>query len=195
MEPLIFNPPNEVITPDAISWFPPSWALIAVLCTTIGLTVWLVTLYRRYRKAFAAKRQALAELHIIMNESTVKEHDSGEQLIMINHLLKRVALHYYPQEKSQITILHGTQWSAWLCSKMKQLPTQDYPDSVTLLNHSIYQSATLLPNIITVPEAIEVVRAWCHKGLPAFNLMTMQLATPAIQTTTHKRLVQGVKHG
>jgi hypothetical protein len=186
MEPLIFNPPHEVILPDSINWWPPSLPLIGLILAVSALCVWLVIVIRHYRRAFAAQRQAVTELQLLLAQHEDNSNDTSTQLTTINQILKRVALHYYPQEKSSITVLHGQEWSVWLCSKIRSKvrnkialkPENDYAASLLLLNQSIYQSATQLPNVITVPAAIDIVQTWCKKGLPRFNLVTMKLTSP-----------------
>ena len=196
MEPLIFNPPHEVILPDSINWWPPSLALVALLFAVLVFSTWIVIVIRRYRRAFAAKQQALTELHVLLAQHEINKTDTSAQLTTINQILKRVALHYYPEEKSSITVLHGHDWSTWLCSKMrsnitiKRKPENDYAKSLLLLNQSVYQSATQLPNGITVPMAIDIAQTWCRKGLPRFIFVTLRLTAPRPSAPTG-----AVKHG
>lgn len=182
MEPLIFVPPNEVITPDSIDWWPPSLALIGLIIVAVGLVTWIVIVIKRYRVAFAARRQAVSELHALLTENTVNNTDTSSQLAMVNQILKRVALHYYPSESANIALLHGQDWSTWLCDKMTsksiKQSSPDYAASLLLLNQSMYQSAAQLSTVLTLPAAIDIAQMWCKKGLPRFNVFTMQLSAP-----------------
>jgi hypothetical protein len=186
MEPLIFVPPNEVITPDSIDWWPPSLALIGLIIAAIALVTWIVIVIKRYRAAFAARRQAVSELHTLLTKNTTNNTanntDTSYQLAMVNQILKRVALHYYPSESANIALLHGQDWSTWLCDKMTsksiKQASPDYAASLLLLNQSMYQSAAQLPTVLTLPTAIDIAQMWCKKGLPRFNVFTMQLSAP-----------------
>ena len=151
MEPLIFVPPNEVITPDSIDWWPPSLALIGLIIAAIALVTWIVIVIKRYRAAFAARRQAVSELYALLTENTANNTDTSSQLAMVNQILKRVALHYYPSESANIALLHGQDWSTWLCDKMTsksiKQASPDYAASLLLLNQSMYQSAAQLTTV------------------------------------------------
>lgn len=182
MEPLIFVPPNEVITPDSIDWWPPSLALIGLIIAAIALVTWIVIVIKRYRAAFAARRQAVSELHALLTENTANNTNTSSQLAMVNQILKRVALHYYPSESANIALLHGQDWSTWLCDKMTsksiKQASPDYAASLLLLNQSMYQSAAQLSTVLTLSSAIDLAQIWCKKGLPGFNVFTMQLSAP-----------------
>lgn len=180
MEPLIFVPPNEVITPDTINWWPPSLTLIMLILAIIGFVIWVVIIVRRYRDAFAARRQALCELGELLAGNLTEHTATSTQLAMVNQILKRVALHYYPNESATIALLHGQDWSSWLCTKMTNKSTkqssQDYGAALLLLNQSMYQPASQMSQVLTLAAAIDLAKIWCNKGLPQFNVFTMRLS-------------------
>lgn len=86
-------PPEPGIWPLAIGW----WLLIIILVFLVYISV--ATLVKR-RKFWAVKRQGLSQARTLTDHS------------QLNHLLKRVALHYYPAHR--VAGLNGQGWSDFL---------------------------------------------------------------------------------
>ena len=108
-DPLAQLRPNSL--PDPVGFWPPApgwWIASAVLLTIIATAaVWLYRLWRknRYRK------QALKQVDELF--SAWQQHQDERRFAHdCNRLLKKVALHAYPQK--DIASLSGTGWQEFL---------------------------------------------------------------------------------
>ena len=172
MEPQVFVPPNDVITPESISWFPPSWLLLGVLFAILAVICWSIITLIKYRRAYAVKRAAIIELAEIHAQSNLSDL---QKLVLFNQLLKRLALHYYPQEQGTITLLHSQAWSDWLEGKCHSAPNDQTREAWDTLSRALYLPASQLDNLNTHPNA-QAVLFWSGKGLPKFNWLTLRLS-------------------
>ena len=176
MEPQIFVPPNDVITPESISWFPPSWLLSVILFTVLALIIWCIITLVKYRQVYAVKRAAIIELSEIQAQANLSDF---QKLVLFNQLLKRLALHYYPQEQSSIALLHSQAWSDWLQDKCQSSPNEQTREAWDTLSRALYLPASQFNNLNTHPSA-EAVLFWTGKGLPKFNWLTLRLSSKGI---------------
>ena len=176
MEPQIFVPPNDVITPASISWFPPSWLLSVILLTVFALIIWCIITLVKYRHAYAVKRAAIIELSEIQAQANLSDF---QKLVLFNQLPKRLALHYHPQEQNSITLLHSQAWSDWLQGKCQSAPNDQTLEALNTLSHALYLPASQFDNLNTHPSA-KAVLFWTGKGLPKFNWLTLRLSNKGI---------------
>jgi hypothetical protein len=101
---------QDIVVPEAISWWPlaPGWygvgALLVMLTVWAGLRGW-----RRHRRD-AYRRQALRELEAL--RAARGEADGGLLLADVAELLRRVALSAYP--RSRVVGLTGEAWLGFL---------------------------------------------------------------------------------
>lgn len=172
MEPQVFIPPNEVITPETINWFPPSWLLSAILLGVFTIIIVSFISFIRYRQAYAVKRAALIELSQIQTQANLSDL---QKLVLFNQLLKRLALHYYPQEQATITLLHSQAWSDWLQAKCQSSPNQQICGVWDALSRTLYLPESQLDNL-GIETSVQSILFWSDKGLPKFNWLTLRLS-------------------
>ena len=97
---------NDIVEPNAASWWPPSWVALAVAAIAlIGVTVLIIWVFRRWQKS-RVRKTAIKQL-LQQNDSSV------EQLTV---LLKRTALAYYPREL--IAEKHSRKWLIFLLAPL-----------------------------------------------------------------------------
>ncbi len=101
-DPLADLPPLAM--PEAISWWPPApgwWLLAALLLASCG---WLALLGWRSFQHGRARRECLDRLRQIGDN--YRAHGSTQRYLTdVNQLIKRFALHYYPE--AGLASLHG----------------------------------------------------------------------------------------
>jgi len=103
---------RDVHLPDAPGWWPPApgwWLLAAVLLMLIGFGVY--TLVKRHRRE-APRRQALAELERLNEDTRSGALSSQEAIHAANALLKRLWVHV--DHDVSISSLTGDAWLAYL---------------------------------------------------------------------------------
>lgn len=146
---------HDIQTPDPAGWWPlaPGWWVLIILCLALlgALVYWRVTRsrQRRYRK------EALNLLAVI--EQRPSEHSLAD----VNDLLKRVALHAYPQEHSAIARSYGEQWVQWLnrkCSAPVFTGT-----AAEDLSTGLYRDGRQTPS----PDLIFATRMWIQQHAKA----------------------------
>ncbi|WP_051275383.1 DUF4381 domain-containing protein [Aestuariibacter salexigens] len=92
---------------NTISWWPLAYGWWIALCFSvivIGAVTWFII---RRRQLLRARRAALLELQAI-------DTSAPDAATRINQLLKRVAMHYYPD--AGVSALYGDEWTAFLAS-------------------------------------------------------------------------------
>lgn len=125
---------EEVLPPDAVSWWPqaPGWRYVGILLLILlGWYAWRRVrhwLRNRYR------REALRAL-----DGLEREHrQQASLLVPLSRLLKATALQMAPRE--EVAALSGEAWPLWLNIQVKQPVFTD--TSCRLLSVTQYQSST-----------------------------------------------------
>lgn len=97
---------NDIIAPSLPSFWPPApiyWFLSGALIILLLLSVYL---FKKYKKQKVKQKTALKQL--------TQLQDANADFILLNQLLKGVALLYFPRR--QVASLHGEQWFDFLQS-------------------------------------------------------------------------------
>jgi len=97
---------NDIIAPSSPSFWPPApiyWFLSGALIIFLLLSVYL---FKKYKKQKVKQNKALKQL--------IHLERSNADFIVLNQLLKGVALLYFPRR--QVASLHGEQWFDFLQS-------------------------------------------------------------------------------
>ncbi|WP_354624967.1 DUF4381 domain-containing protein [Psychromonas sp. MME2] len=95
---------HDVIAPSIPSWWPLAaiyWFLIALV---IGLAIASTYLYKKQQQEKQKQQKALQQLRQLQR--------SNANFVLLNQLLKGVALSYFPRQK--VASLHGEQWFEFL---------------------------------------------------------------------------------
>lgn len=107
---------KDIHLPNAISWWPlaPGWW---ILLTLILATFFIILLALRYRRLYAWRKSALAELSYIINNK-----NSNELGAALSELVRRCAIQLQKRSKKPIAIaqLEGKQWSDYLSTVMEK---------------------------------------------------------------------------
>lgn len=145
---------EPIVTPPPVGFWPPApgwWVLVLASCVILGVAgIWLL----RNRRRLAYQRQALTELHLLRPETTV------HYAMQLDALLKRAALHAYPNDAHKIASLHGRQWLDYLREALPDWQPQEAP---RVLTESIYR-----PKPQFDPLRLEAeVRTWLKRHRPA----------------------------
>lgn len=106
---------HGLVMPAPVSLLPVTagwWILSAWLLAVLIIVVWSGLIYRRRNRY---RREALAALTVIDNESGL---DPFEMAQRISLLLKRTALAAYP--RSQVASLSGSEWAEFLIASANE---------------------------------------------------------------------------
>lgn len=151
---------RDIHLPDPIGWWPPAigWVLLGVF--TLLVLLGLVGLLVRYVIHNRAKRQALRLLKTYQ-DAYLKQPNAPLTSSRISELLKRVALVYYPREKT--ASLSGEAWITFLNDTSKQLDFRSV--SVLLIDCPYQPSSThdLSPLFDLAQQWIKQRRGRCLK--------------------------------
>ncbi|WP_022942875.1 DUF4381 domain-containing protein [Psychromonas hadalis] len=108
MSPLANQDPlaqlNDIIGPNAPSWFPPApiyWGLLLFFMALIFITYAFLKQHQKHQKK---QKTLLNKLHQLEQQQA--------NFIRLNQLLKAAALSYFPRE--EVASLHGEQWFDFL---------------------------------------------------------------------------------
>ncbi|HEY7867179.1 MAG TPA: DUF4381 domain-containing protein [Psychromonas sp.] len=97
---------NDILSPSTPSFWPPApvyWFLLSAVIIFLLLSVYL---FKKYKKQKVKQQTALKQL--------IHLEQSNADFILLNQLLKGVALLYFPRR--QVASLHGEQWFDFLQS-------------------------------------------------------------------------------
>jgi hypothetical protein len=155
---------KDIRTPASIENWPPAygwWLLVFLLVVGICLlTIWLL----KGQKVRRVKHQALQALKHIDGANL----DSVPQL---NQLLKRVALHYFPNQNVQQ--MYGAQWTAFLIQTLPNNKAKEVSETFESMQQTLYQ-----PHISEnseFPHYSKSVETWIKHALPPNKHMVTQL--------------------
>lgn len=143
-------PLEDIITPDAISWWPLAWgwwAALLLALLALGLATWFLLRYFKQRRA---QRQALALL-----ASSTQSLTHNELYAALNTWLKLQARAAYPHALN----LHGQAWIDFLNhSAGQELFNGSYAQA---LAQGVYQplSSELVPTVNS-QELLALAQAW-----------------------------------
>lgn len=100
MDPTSLDRLNDIVVPDAISWWPPApiwYAVMSLLLIGLSVATWMA--YRHWK----ANRYRHAALQSLASATTISE---------ISALLKRTALVF--ASRTEIACLTQDEWPVWL---------------------------------------------------------------------------------
>ncbi|WP_299733241.1 DUF4381 domain-containing protein [uncultured Endozoicomonas sp.] len=142
--------PNHL--PEPIGFWPPAigWWLLAA--AVMSITILLAMVVYRYIKKNRYRSMALSEARQL--QDNFQGHQSPQRFAQnCNELLKRVALHAYPDR--QVAGLHGEQWRQFLAETGK---TPDFANSNAFSNDRFNPNAML-----NTDNTYELTRRWIKK--------------------------------
>ncbi len=111
---------NDVIVPDAVSWWPPAngWYLLGALSVLLAFLLLGLAIHRWWSRRY--RRQAIAELHQI--QALSGSVPRTVTIAALDRLLKRVALAAWPRE-----LVANLSGHAWLQFLRNALPSSTSP--------------------------------------------------------------------
>jgi hypothetical protein len=155
---------KDIRTPASIENWPPAygwWLLVFLLVVSICLlTIWLI----KVQKVGHVKRQALKALQRI----DTSDLDCVSQL---NQLLKRVALHYFPNQNVQQ--MYGPQWTAFLIRTLPNNKAKEVSETFESMQQTLYQPHTSENSEFS--RYSKSVETWIKHALPPNQHMVTQL--------------------
>ncbi len=175
MEPMIFVPPNDVITPTSISAFPPSWALLGLIGFMIVTIIWCALAWFRFKRIYQAQQHAIVEL---ANMTLQPDTDGFVTITAYNRILKRLAIHYYG---NSVHLLHGQAWADWLVAQLPHKHAGSHNMGLQTIALSVYQADSQSSKDTSM--AFDSAVLWCQKALPRFDWF--RLTQQRLPTSTH----------
>lgn len=144
---------KDIHLPAEVSWWPLAfgwWCLIVLVLVALMVSIyWLV----KRRKRSQAKREALAEIQSLSEQSS---HWPAQ----MNSVLKRVAMHYFSAES--VAALYGERWSQFLASHMPVDATEQFLETLMALQNAQYS----IDQNLDFETAKQSIEAWISQALP-----------------------------
>ncbi len=129
---------RDIHLPEAVSLWPlaPGWWLLLAVCALgIGLLVWWM-LQKAHSKRY--RKIAIAELEASY-QNFQRNDDPAAYISASQEILRRTALHRYPEQRASIAPLSGSAWISFLDSCIdQQLFASKFGEA---LNEAHYQRA------------------------------------------------------
>ncbi|MFT6927539.1 MAG: hypothetical protein ACJAZP_003176 [Psychromonas sp.] len=150
---------NDIQAPSLPSFWPPApiyWFLLSALIICLLLSVYL---FKKYKKQKVKQTAALKQLTLL--------EKSNADFILLNQLLKGVALLYFPRR--QVASLHGEQWFDFLQSYAQTPLFGDKADFIIRLYDS--------PEPTCCRDDFEQARKWIsglHKQIKKLQNITQE---------------------
>ncbi len=108
---------NDVISPNAVSWWPLAWGWwVLIVITLIALTVLTLKVVRIYKKSLYRKLAMETLINIETRHTENPAIIASETLL----LLKRVYLYVSPERRHNVSGIHGKQWLEHLNTLLKK---------------------------------------------------------------------------
>ncbi len=127
---------HDIHVPEPVSWWPLAWGWWCVIgLLLLGIAVLLHQQIKKYQFN-KVRREALFEL---------TQRPIPIDLKDANILLKRVCLHYFPQDV--IAPLHGKVWVDFLTNRLPQHQQQEFRQGWQQLVDNLYQSPQSCPRV------------------------------------------------
>lgn len=142
----IHLPPDIGYWPLSFGW----WIVIIVLL--LSITFLSVSLYRSRKKGLA-KRQAIAYLKTI-NEQSDQWH------IELNTLLKRAALSYF--DASNVASLHSDAWTSFMAARLPASKQAEFIQTFSRLQASLYSGKSA----VDFENSAKQTGIWLNYALP-----------------------------
>ncbi|MCX7115669.1 MAG: DUF4381 domain-containing protein [Gammaproteobacteria bacterium] len=124
---------KDIHLPSPIKAWPPAPGWMVLACVLLTCLLYIAYRVRRYHRETRPKREALRLLERY-HQDYVNDGQLAETCTLINALLKRVALLYYPRE--QVAELHGQAWIEFLNQTGKKI---DFSPVAFYLTVALYQ--------------------------------------------------------
>jgi hypothetical protein len=153
MQPELFIPPHNTLTPDHIAWFPPSLALSALLLFILCTLLYLTFVTWRYRRFVQHKQLALDELaHCWQAHGSLQD---------ANAILKRAVIVY---RGNAYQTLHGDAWEAFLLAQL----SSNHQARITPFTEAL--KADMYRRDIALSDAqYEAISWWIRSALAPFS--------------------------
>jgi hypothetical protein len=145
---------KDIHLPGAVSAWPPAFGWWLLMLLVIGAIVASVTLFRRYKRARRAQKQALS----ILNAINGTQSDWPQQL---NGVLKRLAIRYFPNH--DIAAMHSSQWSEFLISRLPSKKQKEFKAVISPMQETLYRNST---DNLRFEACQRQIKLWITSALP-----------------------------
>lgn len=145
---------KDIHLPAEVSNWPPAygWWLLSVLI--ILALIFSSKALIKYWRNNLARRQALKALKQF-------KHTDSEWPVQLNHLLKRLAISYFPQD--EVAGLHLDSWCAFLTNSLPIKAQAKFNQQIQALQAYIYRPVGAAPDFISCISQAEV---WILHAIP-----------------------------
>lgn len=144
---------KDIHLPPEIGYWPPSFGWwIVLVALLLAITFLFVNVYTRWKKG-KAKRQALAHLKTISEQS-------DQWHIELNTLLKRAALSYF--EAGNVASLHSDTWTNFMASRLPVSKQTEFIQTFSKLQASLYSGKPA----VDFERSAKQTSIWLNYALP-----------------------------
>lgn len=107
--PQLLDQVHELVVPEPVPWFPHTSGWWVLLGWVLAVTLFAIVAIVRRRRRNRYRREALASLDAIAEQSQMSAAESARR---VADIIKRTALVAYP--RARVASLHGVEWARFL---------------------------------------------------------------------------------